>query len=231
MRVCILQPVLDPFKGANHLSLYEALPHIEFTIVCNRSKAEGSMLPKNVHVVTVPGRIGSYYYGIADFFFARRIIKKYPVHSDFWSQFTVIHINQTMGPALQKLKATGVPLLFLIHHPVTADKEVSGWVFKYALLIRFQRALCKSADRIVTVSETVKQRIAHDYHVPPENISVVYNGVDGSVFKEEAFRNNYDVIAMGSFIHPRKGFPYLITVYQAFSDAGLHIADIGRRSD
>src|SRR3990167_1766660 len=59
MRVCILQTVLDPYKGANHLPLFAAVANVSFIIVCNRSKAEPKDLPKNVDVVTVPGRTGT----------------------------------------------------------------------------------------------------------------------------------------------------------------------------
>jgi len=232
MRICILTNVLDPYKGGNHLSLLSAASDTQFTIVCNRSRCRAEDLPKNVKVLEVPSRIGPYYYGIADFLFARSVLKKYPTTSDFWSQFDVIHLNQTMGPAIKKLKATGVPLLFLIHHPVTADKEVSGWVFKYAFLIKFQRAMCKSADRITTVSETMRKRIASDYSVSLEKISVVYNGVDGDVFTlTKDVKCQFDVIAVGSFIHPRKGFTYLLDVYRSLAASGKTIADVGRRSE
>lgn len=232
MRVCILINVLDPYKGGNHLPLLAACKDTRFTIVCNRSRCKSEDLPENVEVVEVPSRIGSYYYGIADFLFARSILRAYPVHADFWAQFDVIHLNQTMGPALKKLKATGVPLLFLIHHPVTADRDVSGWVVRYALLSRFQRSMCRCADRIVTVSETMRERIAADYDVDPKKISVVYNGVDGDLFTlTHDDECQFDVIAVGSFIHPRKGFSYLLDVYRQLSASGKTIADVGRRSD
>ncbi|MDP6561568.1 MAG: glycosyltransferase family 4 protein [Candidatus Peribacteraceae bacterium] len=231
MHVCVLLNVLDPFKGGNHLPLFAVAADTQFTIVCNRSKCSTEDLPKNVKVVEVPGRIGQYYYGIADFLFARSVLKKYPTSSDFWSQFDVIHLNQTMGPALKKLKEVDVPLLFLIHHPVTADKEVSGWILKYAPLIQFQRSMCKTADQIATVSETMKKRIASDYGVTPEKISVVYNGVDGDAFTlTKDTECEFDVIALGSFIHPRKGFPYLLKVYTKLAASGKRIADVGRRS-
>jgi len=242
MKVCVLQTVLDPFKGGNHLPLLAACPDTQFTIICNRSKVKESDLPANVSVVTVPARIGSYYYGFSDFLFARSILKRFAVNDPFWKQFDVIHLNQVMGPALRKLKQTGVHLLLLIHHPVTADREVAVaessllqglvWRLKYMALVHFQSAMCRRASRIATVSQTMSKRIASDYRIDPENISVVPNGVDGDQFALTPDAEcTYDVIALGSFIHPRKGFRYLLEVYTALAASGKKIADVGRRSD
>ena len=241
MHVCVLQTVLTPFKGGNHLSLLAAASEVQFTIVCNRSRVQEDDLPSNVRVITVHGRTGPYYYGCKDFRFAQILLRIHPPISDFWKQFDVIHCNQVMGPALKKLRATDVPLLLLIHHPVTADREValaeSGliaglqWRARYALLSRWQKHMCAAAHHVATVSQTVKQRIADDYHCPEERISIVPNGVDGAVFASPDGTTDFDVIAVGSFIHPRKGLPYLLQAYRALAAKGYRIADVGRRSD
>src|SRR3989344_6994281 len=177
-RVCVLTTVLDSFKGGNHLPLFAACEQTEFTIVCNRSKVPAGQLPKNVKVVTVPGRTGPYYGGCADFLFSRAVLARFSANDPFWKTFDVLHLNQVMGLHFRKLKKTGVPLLFLIHHPVTADRDIAvaesgffdacAWRMKYALLVRWQRVMCTTADRIVTVSQTMRSRIAHDYAVPAE---------------------------------------------------------------
>lgn len=242
MHICILQTVLDPYKGANHLPLYAELSDVQFTIVCNRSKATAEDLPPNVHVVTVPGRTGSYYYGFADYLFARQVLKKYPPNASFWKQFNVLHLNQVMGPAFKKLQRAGVPIMFLIHHPVTADNEVATseekglrslhWRLKYFLLTQWQRRMCHIVSKVVTVSETMKKRIAADYNCSLSNIAVVLNGVSGTDFPLVADSEcQNDIVAVGSFLHPRKGFTYLLEVYKQLAHDGKHIADVGRRSD
>lgn len=241
MRVCILQHVFDPYKGANHLPLYAAIKECQFTIVCNQSKIADSDLPSNVKVITVSGRIGPYYYGCRDYLFAKLLLKQYPISNPFWNEFDIIHCNQIMGPSLKKLSKLKAPLILTIHHPVTADREVavqeSGlieafvWRLKYLLLVRWQRAMCHACDQIITVSNTVRDRLIADYSCDSSKITIVPNGVDGDVFTLGSDAAQYDVVAMGSFIHPRKGFSYLLEAYQSLSDSGLHIADIGRRSD
>ena len=242
MKVCILQTVLDPYKGANHLPLFAAMSDVEFTVVCNRSKVDTADLPSNVSVVTVPAKTGSYYYGFADFFFAYRVLKVYPESGGFWKQFDVIHLNQVMGPALKKLKTTCVPMLFFIHHPVTADRDISvqessfleglQWKLKYALLIRWQQAMCTVADTIATVSQAMSKRISVEYGIDFARISVVLNGVDTAIFTPVADTDfTFDVISAGSFVHPRKGFRYLRDVYTKLSLAGFTVADVGRRTE
>ncbi len=249
MRVCLLTPVLDAFKGGNHLPLLAALPDVEFIILTNRTKPEHPDLPKNVRVESLHARLGPYYYGCADWLFARAILRRYPVGHSFWQQFDVIHINQTMGPSLLHLQRTGVPLLFFIHHPVSADLAVAAqessllesllWRLKYFFLRRWQKRLCRTLPHlpagkagIVTVSETAADRIATDYGCDRAKIDVVPNGVDWTIFTppKDLTSSDFDVIAVGAFIHPRKGFPHLIDVYRRLGERGLKIADVGRRS-
>ncbi len=241
MHICLLIPVLDAYKGGNHLPLLAALPDVQFTILCNRTKPESPDLPPNVKVIILGGSLGPYYYGCSDYLFARSVLKKYPASDPFWKQFSVIHLNQTMGPALLKLKATGVPLMLLIHHPASVDRAVaveeSGffggllWRLKYLLLVSWQKKFCHAVDHVVTVSKTSAQRIAADYQCNVSSIEIVPNGIDPQIFTPgDLLQSEFDVISIGSFIHPRKGFKYLLNVYKILAAKGFKIADVGRRS-
>lgn len=241
MHVCVLMPVLDAYKGGNHLPLFSALQDVSFTILCNRMKCDpGDALPSNVEVVTVPGRLGPYAYGIGDWRFARIVLRRYPQRDSFWRQFHILHLNQVLGVPFLRLRAAKVPLLYVVHHPVTADRDIameesSGldrlrWLLCYALPVRWQRSLCRGAERVMTVSSTVRDRLVREYDCAAECVSVVPNGVDGEVFSPSGDAPLFDVIAVGSFLHPRKGFPYLLEAYRALAGAGFRIADVGRRS-
>lgn len=50
---------------------------------------------------------------------------------------------------------------------------IDRWIYNY----KFRRA-CRVADRIIAVSRFTKQEIVSHYHIPPEKISVVYQGCD-----------------------------------------------------
>lgn len=241
MRVCVLMPFLDVYKGGNHLPLFRALPDVQFTVLTSRVLPNGAPLPANVRVIELHARLGSYYYGFADWRFARAVLRAYPVSHPFWRAFDVLHLNQVLGPQFCRLPQTGVPVLYAIHHPVTADREVAIaetsscermlWRLKYFFPVRWQWHLCHSLPNVMTVSQTVQERLIRDYDIPPTKISIVPNGVDGERFQSAGDHSSaFDVIAVGSFLHPRKGFPYLLTVYEALAAQGIRIADVGKRS-
>gem|GEM_PF-638909 len=239
MRICVIMHSVDSFKGGNHLPLFAALPHISFTILTNRVKLD-DQLPNNIHIEQLHEKLGPYYHGIADARLARAVLTKYPPHDPYWKQFDVIHLNQTLHPRLIDLEQSGKPVLYLVHHPVTADREVAcqettgwerlHWKFRYLRLIGWQRAVCTKASRILTVSQTVTERLTKDYGVAADKMKIVPNGVDGEIFKPSDQAKTSDCIAVGSFLHPRKGFKYLAEVYRALAADGRRIADVGRRS-
>lgn len=241
MRVCVLMPFLDVFKGGNHLPLFASLPDVQFTVLTSRVIPEDAVLPANVKVINMKLRLGSYYFGLADRRFARAVLQAYPVDHPFWKGFDVLHLNQVLGPQFRCLTKTGVPVLYAIHHPVTADREVAVaettscermlWRAKYFFPARWQRQLCRVLPHIMTVSRTVQERLVREYNIPSEEISIVPNGVDGERFTPAGDQDpEFDVIAVGSFLHPRKGFRYLLEVYRALSNEGISIADVGKRS-
>lgn len=240
MRICILQSSLDSFKGGNHLPLFAALKDVECVIVTQRCKLDTKELPKNVSVQMVPRARGPYYYGIADAGFASQILASFPADSVFWKQFDVIHINQVCSARLLRLRETRKPIVYAVHHPVTADRQVaveeSGlfgrilWNLRYARLCREQKKLCIGFSSVMTVSYTVQKRLRDDYGCDETGISVVPNGVDTQEFSPSSDPPLQDVIAIGSLLHPRKGFRYLADTYEKLSRAGFRIADVGRRS-
>ncbi|MFH1443929.1 MAG: glycosyltransferase family 4 protein [Candidatus Peregrinibacteria bacterium] len=241
MRICVLTSFLDVFKGGNHLPLFRALSDTQFTILTSSVRPHDAVLPPNVRVVELKARLGSYYYGFADWRFAHTVLRTYPPSHAFWKQFDILHLNQTLGPQFTRLTQTGVPVLYAVHHPVTADREVAcaetsglqklAWRVKYFFLVRWQRHLCRTLPHVMTVSRTVQERLSSDYDIPSEKISIVPNGVDGERFVFAGEREpEFDVIAVGSFLHPRKGFRYLLDAYAALTKGGARIADVGKRS-
>ncbi|MDD4286975.1 MAG: glycosyltransferase family 4 protein [Candidatus Peribacteraceae bacterium] len=240
MRVCVLMPFLDVYKGGNHLPLFRALPDVQFTVLTGSVHPKDVVLPANVRAVKLDGRLGSYYYGFADRRFAREVLRAYPAGHPFWKDFDVLHLNQTLHPSLLKLQESGVPLLYAVHHPVTVDlgaalgecSPVEGllWRARYYSLVVWQRRICREAPYIMTVSQTVAERLQDDYACDPAKISIVPNGVDGERFTVVDRKPEFDVIAVGSFLHPRKGFRYLFETYRALARDGVRIADVGKRS-
>lgn len=241
MHVCVITTMFDAFKGGNHLPLFAALPDVTFTILTNAAKPRNPLLPPNIHILTLNRCIGPYYYGLGEYLFARAVLRIYPPSHSFWQQFDVIHCNQVLGVPFLRLREAKCPLLYVIHHPVSADRSLAleesslgssfHWRLKYAILLRSQRTLVRGMPHVTTVSHTAAKRIAADYGRDVVSIHIVPNGVDTRLFiPGDLASTAFDVIALGSFVHPRKGFRYLVQVYRALSSAGYRIADIGRRS-
>lgn len=241
MRVCLLIPTFDAFKGGNHLPLLAAASDIQFTILTAQSRPTRPELPPNVRIEYIRTPLGPYYYGVSDWLFARAVIRRFPASDTFWTGFDVLHLNQTAGPALLRLRSTGVPLCFFVHHPVSADREIVlresrgftrlRWRLRYALLLRWQRRFCRILPHVVTVSRTAAEKIARDYGRDVAAIRIVPNGVDAARFVPDLSATaEFDVIAMGSFVHPRKGFRFLLEAYRSLAAKGFRIADVGRRS-
>lgn len=239
MRVCFAAPSIDLYRGGSHLPLLKAVSDIEFTILTARTSPETVELPENIELVRVPATAASYYYGRSDRSFAAEVLRSFPTDHAFWSQFGVIHLNQINASELLSLQQTDVPSLLTIHHPVTVDREVAmreagfprslRWWARYRSLIREQQRMCRGVPHVMTVSETVKERLVQDYSCSESNIHVVHNGVDETVFLPGG-NTLFDAIAVGSFVHPRKGFKYLLEVYRELGTHGLRIADVGRRT-
>ena len=81
---------------------------------------------------------------------------------------------------------------------------------------------------VLTVSHASAKKISVDYRIAQKNISVIYNAVDTEIFKPSAPKEANTVIAVGSFIHPRKGFDYLLKIYEDLNKRGVKILDVGR---
>jgi len=141
------------------------------------------------------------------------------LHEKF--QFDIIHDNQCIGYGLLFMKALGIPVLATIHHPLTIDLEnvlerassfknrMKGVMF-YPILM--QQIVSKRLDHIITVSEDSKRRITKDFGVPPHKQSVVYNGLDTSIFRKlpHIKKKHNKLLFVGNVEDGKKGFVYLL---------------------
>ncbi|HPP50327.1 MAG TPA: glycosyltransferase family 4 protein [Spirochaetota bacterium] len=153
--------------------------------------------------------------------------------------FDVIHDNQCIGYGLLFMKALGIPVVATIHHPLTIDLEnvlerassfknrMKGVMF-YPILM--QQIVSKRLDHIITVSEDSKHRITKDFGVPPHKQSVVYNGLDTSIFRKlpNIKKKHNKLLFVGNVEDGKKGFVYLLKALTLIqSDATLTVIDGG----
>ncbi|TAL39390.1 MAG: glycosyltransferase family 1 protein [Spirochaetes bacterium] len=153
------------------------------------------------------------------------------------TRFDVILDNQCVGYGLLLMKHLGVPVIATIHHPLSIDLEavlerassfknrLKGVMF-YPVLM--QRIVSKRLDHVITVSEDSKRTIHRDFGVPLEKQSVVYNGLDTSIFKPArgVKRKKGKMVFVGNVEDGKKGFAYLLKALPRIqSDLHLTVVD------
>jgi len=153
--------------------------------------------------------------------------------------FDVIHDNQCIGYGLLLMRSFGIPVVATIHHPLSVDLEnalerassfanrMKGVMF-YPILM--QRLVSKRLDHVITVSEDSKRRINSDFGVPMEKQTVVYNGLDESIFRPipGVGKKKGKMLFVGNVEDGKKGFVYLLkALTMVKSDLRLTVVDGG----
>ncbi len=136
-------------------------------------------------------------------------------------KFDVIHDNQCLGYGFFLIKRFGVPFVATLHHPLTIDRKT--WfeypsdfntkmkrILYYPLLM--QKIVSNQMDRIITVSYDSKREIRRAFGVSLEKQSVVYNGMDTSIFYpiKGAKKKKNSIIFVGNVEDRKKGVIYLL---------------------
>ena len=154
--------------------------------------------------------------------FGRRALKYLRRHGH---EYDLIHDNQSLSYAMLSLQAEGMPLVTTVHHPITNDLRIaldaaSGWVER--LLVRrwhsflvMQTRVARRLRHVITVSECSRRDIARDFGRPPEQVDVVYNGIDTDTFRPlpGVAREPLRIMATASADAPLKGLKYLLLAF------------------
>jgi glycosyltransferase involved in cell wall biosynthesis len=107
-------------------------------------------------------------------------------------RFDVVFDNQSLSWFLLAIRATGVPVVSVIHHPLHIDRE-ADFAIDPSLAKKIKRTLyfplfmqqlvAPRLDRIVTVSEASRREIARHFRIPEKQVDVVHNGTDAGLFR------------------------------------------------
>lgn len=107
-------------------------------------------------------------------------------------RFDVVFDNQCLSWGLLGIRATGVPVVSVIHHPLHIDREADfaidpSLVKKIKRTLYFpllmQQLVAPRLDRIVTVSEASRAEIERYFGIREKDVRVVYNGTDSELFR------------------------------------------------
>ena len=240
MKICFLTTYFNENRGGSEVyaNLFRSLKGThQFTVMTARSIAAEPAW----ETVIVPTKTSHSYAWVSDRRFARNCIRALR-QWHMREHFDLIIVNQVIARNLVGLKEFGIPVLYVIHHPVSADIALAQeetpsflerlkWRLRYWGMWRTQQYLTKAFDHLLTVSESSQQRIAADYGIPPEKIHVIYNGIDVDFFHKTQPTQSKTILTLGSYHHPRRGFRYLREIYARLAARGYRIIDVGRRSD
>jgi glycosyltransferase involved in cell wall biosynthesis len=135
-------------------------------------------------------------------------------------RFDVVFDNQCLSWGLLGIRAAGVPVASVIHHPLHIDREADfavdpRLVKKVKRTLYFplwmQQQVARRLDRIVTVSEASRAEIERRFGIPEKQISVVYNGTDSELFRPAPdVAKDSDLIFVGRTEDRKKGIGTLL---------------------
>jgi glycosyltransferase involved in cell wall biosynthesis len=151
--------------------------------------------------------------------FGMRLLRRWPALQRR-HRFDVVFDNQCLSWGLLGLRATGVPVVSVIHHPLHIDREADFAIdptlrkkvkrtLYFPLLM--QQFVAPRLDRIVTVSEASRREIERCFGIPEKAVRVVYNGTDTELFRPVPGRPiETDLLFVGRTEDRKKGIGTLI---------------------
>jgi glycosyltransferase involved in cell wall biosynthesis len=135
-------------------------------------------------------------------------------------RFDVVFDNQCLSWGLLGIRAAGVPVVSVIHHPLHIDREADfavdpRLVKKIKRTLYFplwmQQQVAPRLDKIVTVSEASRAEIERYFGIPEKEIAVVYNGTDSELFRPvPGVAKETDLIFVGRTEDRKKGIGTLL---------------------
>jgi glycosyltransferase involved in cell wall biosynthesis len=149
-------------------------------------------------------------------------------------RFDIVFDNQCLGWGLLGIRATGVPVVSVIHHPLHIDREADfaidpSFVKKIKRTLYFplfmQQRVAPRLDRIVTVSEASRAEIERYFGIPEKDIRVVYNGTDTDLFQPVDVPKEADLLFVGRTEDRKKGVGQLLEAMTLLPDTTLKIVD------
>lgn len=165
-------------------------------------------------------------------FFQYRVVKG----SFMWSRVHLpLHLNLKkeidvfFAPAHYSPPFLPVPLIVTIHDLAFfyfPEEFLKKDLYK---LENWTKASLKKAKKIISVSKSTKRDLMKFYHLPEENITVVYNGFEKDIANLDDKKNQTDVLEKFALlpqkyilyvgtIQPRKNIRFLIQTFKKFHE-------------
>jgi glycosyltransferase involved in cell wall biosynthesis len=146
--------------------------------------------------------------------FGVRLMMRWPRIQERY-RFDIVFDNQCLSWGLLAIRAMGVPVVSVIHHPLHIDRE-ADFAIERRLSKRIKRTLyfpllmqqhvAPRLDKIVTVSQASRVEIERYFGIPQKEVPVVYNGTDTEIFRPVAgVEKTHDLLFIGRTEDRKKG--------------------------
>lgn len=165
--------------------------------------------------------------------FSMRAFRALKQRSD---EFDLVIDNGSLAYGNLKIqKKLGLPILGIIHHPITVDRRLeldNARTFlerlgkrRWYAFTRMQTRVCQKIQRIITVSESSKEDISHDHKVDINKIHVVPIGIDTDFFapQTDIGRIPGRIVSTASADVPLKGQKFLLEAIAKVRDEFPHV--------
>ena len=160
-------------------------------------------------------------------------------------EFEVVHDNQGLYASLPGFTRSGTTSVATLHHPITIDRDLAleaadTWIDRALIrrwhgFLKTQAEVARALPALLTVSHASKKAASDAFGVPPEQISVAFNGVDTNVFHpiKGQEREPGLIAATASADTPLKGLADLLRAFAAIAREapGARLVVVGRLRD
>lgn len=144
-------------------------------------------------------------------------------------RFDVVFDNQCLAWGLLGVRASGVAVVSVIHHPLHIDRE-ADFAIDPSLKKKIRRTLyfplfmqqlvAPRLDRIVTVSEASRTEIERYFGIREKDVDVVYNGTDADLFRPvDGVPIEADLLFVGRTEDRKKGIGTLLEAMTHLPDS------------
>jgi glycosyltransferase involved in cell wall biosynthesis len=143
-------------------------------------------------------------------------------------RFDIVFDNQCLSWGLLGIRAMGVPVVSVIHHPLHIDRE-ADFAIDRRLRKRIKRTLyfplwmqqrvAPRLDKIVTVSQASRAAIERYFGIPAKEISVAYNGTDAETFRPiDGVEKQQELLFVGRTEDRKKGIGTMLEALTLLPD-------------
>ncbi len=139
--------------------------------------------------------------------------------------YDLVHDNQTICPGLLDLQRMGLPVVSIIHHPITMDRKLAieaqtnpfykflSW--RWHRFVNMQIRVARQLPHIIAVSKSTHRDLMAQFGVKPEQMEIIFEGIDCETFRPmpEIPRKPNRLMATASADVALKGLVYLVQAY------------------